>query len=112
VHELTLAESILDMVGAKVPAGTVLRCVHVKLGPLSGVNAESLAFGFESLAPHRGFPHAKLDIDRTPVRARCGGCGLEYESENPRDTCPRCGALERTVVSGNEFFVESIEVEE
>jgi hydrogenase nickel incorporation protein HypA/HybF len=112
MHELSLADSILELVGPKVPGAEKLTAVHVTVGPLSGVCAESLRFGFDALAEERGFGRAKLVVRRTPARARCEGCGLEYACEDLMEGCPSCGALGRRVLSGDEFTVDSIELDE
>ena len=47
-----------------------------------------------------------------PRPARCAGCEREWEIDFPDFRCPACGRAGVEVVSGNEFEVESIEVEE
>ena len=60
MHELGIAESILDLVGRHAPAdrGRDVRVVHVVVGDLSGVLPDSLAFCFDALAPTSAFPRA------------------------------------------------------
>ena len=44
---------------------------------------------------------------------RCAGCEREWEIDMPIFMCPSCGSAGRVeVASGEEFEVESIEVEE
>jgi hydrogenase nickel incorporation protein HypA/HybF len=47
-----------------------------------------------------------------PARLTCRGCEREWEIELPLFRCPSCGGAAVEVVSGDEFEVESIEVEE
>jgi hydrogenase nickel incorporation protein HypA/HybF len=112
MHELSLADSILELVGPKVHVAGRLKEVHVTVGPLSGVCVESLTFGFDALAQERGFERATLVVTRTPSRVRCNACGNEYACADLMQGCPSCGGLQRTVLSGDEFTVDSIEVDE
>ena len=50
---------------------------------------------------------ARLELEIVPARLRC--CGAEWEP--PSFRCPTCGGGGE-VVAGNEFLVESIEIEE
>ncbi|MGH2744051.1 MAG: hydrogenase/urease maturation nickel metallochaperone HypA, partial [Thermoleophilaceae bacterium] len=47
-----------------------------------------------------------------PARLHCSACGLEWTLEHPLFRCSSCGDAAVAVVSGNEFEVESIDVEE
>ena len=56
---------------------------------------------------------ARLEQELIPARLRCASCEREWEIELPMFMCPACGAGGRVeVASGDEFEVESIEVEE
>jgi hydrogenase nickel incorporation protein HypA/HybF len=56
---------------------------------------------------------ARLDQELIPARLRCAGCGSEWAIEVPVFMCPGCGAAASVeIASGDEFEVESIEVEE
>ncbi len=114
MHELSLAAEIVDLIRPKVPPEEKLSKVFVTVGPLSGVWPDALEFGFEEIARQNGFADAKMVITRTHARAACDDCGAEYAFDPPesRPSCPRCGSSNRRVMSGNEFTVDSIEVED
>jgi len=70
VHELGLAESILDLVREHVPPGraAAVRRVKVRVGDLAGVIPESLAFCFGAIVAGTPFPGASLDIEHVTGR--------------------------------------------
>ena len=112
MHELSLALSLLEAVAPRVPHKAALREVHVTVGPLAGVCAEALEFGFAEIALREGYLNAKLSIRSVPARFACQGCGADYESATAQAVCPHCGSLQRRLVSGAEFSLDSIELEE
>jgi len=112
MHELSLVSSMLDTVANAMPPGTCLAEVHVTLGPLCGVSPDALEFCFVELARERGFPAARLQIARTSSRAKCKSCDHSYDLSSFDAVCPECGTLDRSIESGREFTLDSIEVEE
>ena len=55
---------------------------------------------------------AELEMEIVPARLRCRSCGREWEPEFADFRCAGCAAPEVEVLSGTEFEVESIDVEQ
>lgn len=110
MHELSIAESILDITTKKVPDRSLSIIVHVTLGPLSGVSSDPLEFGFSQLAKQSGYASARLAIHPVKATCHCIPCGSTYEVEQFDTLCPQCGGLERTVLSGTELQLTEIEI--
>lgn len=112
MHELALAEGILDIVReyAEERGAARVSRVGLLLGELTGVEETSLAFAFEALA--RGTPAegAALAMRRVPLLGRCADCGRERRVEAYTFLCPRCGGV-LELVSGRELRVEYLEME-
>ena len=86
--------------------------VSLRVGALRQVVPDTLDFYFGFVAKGR-LRGARLEQELIAARLRCANCENEWEIELPVFMCPTCGhggAVE--VASGNEFEVESIEVEE
>ena len=117
MHELSLAGAVLETV-EKHAAGRPVKVVTLRVGALRQVVPESLAFMFELVARDTICEGARLDQELIAARLRCRECAHEWEIDVPDFLCPACKKGLRPlyrageVVAGNEFEVESIDVEE
>ncbi|MER3525326.1 MAG: hydrogenase maturation nickel metallochaperone HypA [Ignavibacteria bacterium] len=114
MHELSIAPSILDIVHEHVPEDerTAVRAVRVRVGKLSGVVPESLAFSFTALAAGTPLEHARLVIEDIPVRVHCETCRSEFTTDALLFLCPTCGGAATKMLSGNELYVADIDLED
>lgn len=112
MHELSVAQGILDLVQDYVPADQAadVRAVTVRLGALSGLVADSLEFCFSAIVAGTPYSGASLSIERVATRARCNGCAREFEIEGFVFRCPHCDGAHIRVVSGDELQVTSVEL--
>ena len=111
MHELSLSSAIVNTV-AKHAAGRRVTVVSLRVGRLRQVVPDTLEFYFEFVARDSVCEGARLEQEVIPARLRCRGCGDEWEIEIPAFRCPACAGSDVEVASGDEFEVESIEVEE
>jgi hydrogenase nickel incorporation protein HypA/HybF len=112
VHELSIAESILDIAAEEAAANhaAAVTAIRIRLGDFAGVVREALEFAFEIARQGTVAASAALEIERVPLKTRCAGCGMEA-TEDFCFVCLRCGApLE--ILSGREMQVESVELAE
>jgi hydrogenase nickel incorporation protein HypA/HybF len=110
MHELSIAQSIVDLVRPYVPEGTPVESVRVKVGDLSGVVADSLEFCWSAITPETPLRNARLVIEKIPFRIRCETCGAESESSHGLAVCPQCESPRTRVLSGTELQVLDIEL--
>jgi hydrogenase nickel incorporation protein HypA/HybF len=112
MHELSIAQSIVDIIGQYVPAGSMasVRLVKVRIGPLAGVVADSLEFCFGAIVGETPLADARLDIEETPLRSQCSHCDKIFDVEGAAFLCPGCGSTEIKVISGTEMQVVEIEL--
>jgi hydrogenase nickel incorporation protein HypA/HybF len=106
VHELSLASAIVDTVERHAD-GRRVSVVVLRVGALRQVVPESLEFYVEIVGRDTVCEGARLEFEVVPARLAC--CGGEWEP--PSFRCSSCGSG-GVVISGNEFTVESIEIEE
>jgi hydrogenase nickel incorporation protein HypA/HybF len=114
VHELSIAMLVLDAVNTEAgrrPGARVSR-VGVRLGDLSGVDADALTFCFEALVKDTDLASANFEIERRPQRNKCARCGKEFVVVNYESACPACGDPATEFVSGDELDLAFVEVEE
>jgi len=55
--------------------------------------------------------HLVLHFVRIRTRMRCDDCGVEYEPERGDLACPVCSGVHVQVVAGEEFRLDSIDVQ-
>jgi hydrogenase nickel incorporation protein HypA/HybF len=110
MHELSLSGAIVNTV-VKHAQGRAVSLVNLRVGALRQVVPDTLDFYFEFVARGTVCEGARLEQEPVPARLRCGRCERDWEIELPVFMCPACGGAAE-VASGDEFEVESIEVEE
>ena len=112
MHELSLSGAIVNTV-VKHAQGRPVSLVSMRVGALRQVVPDTLDFYFGFVSKGTVCEGARLEQELIPARLRCGGCEREWEIDLPIFMCPDCGAAGRVEVAcGDEFEVESIEVEE
>ncbi len=108
---MSLAGAVVNTVRRHADGRKVL-LVSMRIGRLRQVVLDTLEFYFEIVARDTVCEGAKLEIEDVPARLHCAKCDQEWEIELPAYICPTCGPGAVEVVSGEEFEVESIEIEE
>jgi len=113
MHELSIAESILDAVREELlkhPGGRPTR-VGLKIGELSGVDVDSLSFCFEAVLKGTEWESLQLDIRACPQRRLCKDCGNDFRVVDYDTTCPACSSTNTKLTSGDELDFDYLEVE-
>ena len=108
MHELAIAEGVVDTVTQRLPGARITQ-VHLEIGALSGVVADSIRFCFDLATEGTGLEGATLEITQPPARCRCRGCGTEFLPDTPIVLCP-CGSADVAVLSGEELRILSVRV--
>jgi hydrogenase nickel incorporation protein HypA/HybF len=111
VHELSLSSAIVNTV-VKHADGRRVTLVELRVGKLRQVIPDTLEFYFEFVARDTVCEGARLAQEVIAARLGCNPCGREWEIEIPAFRCPTCGGSDVEIAAGNEFEVDSIEVEE
>lgn len=114
MHELGIATAILERVQTEAQRhpGARFTRVGVRVGELSGVDPDALAFGFEALVKETDWESLTLDIDFRRRMQRCACCGHEFTVQDFVTQCARCGALDTACIGGDELDIAFIEMEE
>jgi hydrogenase nickel incorporation protein HypA/HybF len=111
MHELSLSSAIVNT-AVKHADGRQVTAVNLRVGRLRQVVPDTLEFYFEFVARGTLCEGAMLSQEVIDARLRCRPCALEWEIEIPAFRCPTCSGSDVEIAAGNEFEVESIEVEE
>ena len=115
MHEMGIALQIIEISTGAIPPemrGVAVESVNLKVGKLTAVVPDSLRFCFDVATKDTPLAGAKLNIEQTPIVARCRECGAETTIEEARFVCGECSSGNLDVVSGRELTVTSIEMAE
>jgi hydrogenase nickel incorporation protein HypA/HybF len=113
MHELAITEEILRIAIEHAEEAQARRItdIHLVIGELSSVVDDSVQFYFDFASPGTLAEGAKLHFERIPARLCCRECGTEFEPAGTDWRCTQCGTAGGDVVTGREFYMDSIEVE-
>lgn len=115
MHEISIVQALIEHVEEAVreagQSGRVM-CLDLVIGRLSGVNADSIRFAFEMLAPDTRVASARLNIEEPPAVACCRTCGVRTPIQELVDRCPACGSPDISIEEGRDLLLRSIEVDE
>jgi hydrogenase nickel incorporation protein HypA/HybF len=112
MHELSIAEDILEIVKQNVPRDELkdIMNINVKIGDMSGVEADSLEFCFRAITSDTQLKNAKLIIGKVPFIIECNSCRKTSTNDIGKRICPFCSSSDTKVVSGLEMQVVDIEL--
>ena len=113
MHELPITESILEIAvrhGQQAHAGRVVD-LYLVIGQLSSIVDDSIQFYWDIISRDTICEGAALHFERIPAQLLCLDCNHTYGFEHELTTCPHCDSSRVKVTAGEEFQLQSIEVE-
>jgi hydrogenase nickel incorporation protein HypA/HybF len=110
MHELSIAQDIIDIVFTNVPPEEYenVTVINVKVGEVSGVVPESLEFCFNAIASETSLKNAVLNIEKIPFMFKCNSCNKTSTNEMGIRVCPYCSSTDTTILSGTELEVTDV----
>jgi len=113
MHEAGITESMLSLALEKAGEAQAKKITSINLviGELSGVVGDCVQFYFDVLSKDTIAEGAALNFETKPIQIRCRKCQAVFYPTNHRWTCPECHEMSAEIVSGQECYMESIEVE-
>lgn len=113
MHELAVTESILNISIKHAQGASAARVtdIYIILGQLASIVDDSVQFYWDIISEGTMCQGALLHFTRVPARLVCQKCGHEYGILSEMEPCPQCGSYQVKVVAGEEFWVDSIAIE-
>jgi hydrogenase nickel incorporation protein HypA/HybF len=113
MHELAVTQSILDICLRHADAGHASKITDINLviGQFSSIVDDSVQFYWDMIADGTIAKGAVLHFNRIPGEMTCRTCGHVFQPTDRDFVCPSCGSLAVRITRGEEFRVESIDVE-
>lgn len=114
MHELPITQSLLKIAleHAETAGATKINDLHLVIGQMSSLVDDSIQFYWDIIAKGTIAEGATLHFERVPATLRCFNCGGEFSLNGREDfRCPQCQSAQVQVVGGDDFRLESIEVD-
>jgi len=114
MHEMAVTQSILNIAveHAERCGATRVTALNLVIGQLSSIVDDSVQFYWEIVSKDSLCEGAALNFERIAAQMNCLDCQYTYALSRGLEACPQCGGFQVRVVAGDEFRLESIEVEE
>jgi hydrogenase nickel incorporation protein HypA/HybF len=113
MHELAVTENILEIAtrhGLQAQAKRVTD-IYIDIGKLSSIVDDSIQFYWDIISEDTICLGAKLHFQRLPAKIKCLSCENIFELDDGLAPCPSCGSAQISVISGEEFSLQSIDIE-
>ena len=112
MHEFALAEDIVKTIEQKVTTDLKkIRGIEIEVGVFAGVVVESLEFGLKLILKEKDAEEVHVQIKTIPAKVTCK-CKHQYEINQIFQECPRCRALNRSMNSGTDVIISSVDIAE
>ena len=112
MHELPATEGMLA-VALEAAGGRRVTAIDLVVGEMASLVDDSVQIYIAELSRGTGAEGASLRFRREPGRGVCLDCGHAFDARPPLPSaCPLCAGWMLRVSGGQQFSVESIEVDE
>lgn len=113
MHELPVTQSLLKIAldHAEKANAKQITALNIVMGELASMVDDSIQFYWEVIAKDTIAEKAKLNFRRVPAELQCMTCFHKYHPTDRELVCPQCGGVGAKVIAGEEFALESIDVE-
>ena len=113
MHELPFVQSLLSITleHAQNAGARRVTALNLVIGQMSSIVDDSVQFYWDILSQNTLAAGARLNIQRIPAVYRCQDCGHTYPLDGLHLACPQCHSARVQLIQGDEFRLESIDIE-
>ena len=114
MHELPVTQSILEITLRHARQANAQRVtgIYLNIGQLATLVDDSIQFYWEIIAKDTIAEKAVIHFNRIAAVLQCMICAEKYTPDGQELRCPNCGSVGAKVISGEEFSIEAIDVDE
>ena len=113
MHEVSIAQNIIDKIEFEVRTNKASRVKNVKLviGEFTGIVKEALEFALEIITKNTSAENACFDIETVKLKTYCSQCNKSYSDNGELCfICPVCDSNLK-ILEGRELLIKYIDVE-
>ena len=113
MHELAVTQNILDISlrHANEAGAKKITSINLVIGEFASIVDDSVQFYWEMLAEGTIAKGAQLHFERVAGEMTCTNCKLSFHPKDTDFACPNCKSEFVQITKGDEFRVDSIDVE-
>lgn len=113
MHELPITQSVLEISlrHAQQAGAKRITDLYLLIGKLSYVMDDLIQFYWDMIAKDTIAEGATFHFQRVPVELLCLDCSCRYPVDGETLACPQCASTRVKVAAGDEFRLESIDIE-
>ena len=113
MHELSVTESILEISlrHANNSNAKSITNIYLVIGQLASIIDDSVQFYWNIISKGTLADGAVLNFRRIPTTLACLDCNNQYLPGDDSLDCPKCKGHHVKILSGEEFYMEAIDIE-
>jgi hydrogenase nickel incorporation protein HypA/HybF len=112
-RELQTMQSIFDQAirRAQENPSSRVASLHIVIGEIAEVDRDSIWERWRELSCGTPAQDAQLHFRVIAAEVQCMACFKKYHPENGTIHCPNCGSFGAKILAGEEFHLDSIEMD-
>jgi len=112
MRELQSTQTILNKLLEQVRHSKRVQNVHVAIGEISELDTALIQKHWQDISKGTVAEQAQLHFRLIKAEVQCMACFSKYHPVDGRIHCPHCGSYGAKVLSGEEFYLETIELDD
>ncbi|MBQ7572964.1 MAG: hydrogenase maturation nickel metallochaperone HypA [Clostridia bacterium] len=113
MHELSITQSILNIAvsSAQKEHAKKVNKITIVLGEMTDFIPQYIQEYYNIVSKGTIAENAELVFKKAPAIARCLDCGHDTHLKDYKFICENCASQNLKIISGKEFFVETIDID-
>ena len=111
MRELQSAQTILEKSLLHLDGDKHIKDVHIVIGEISELDQNLIQQHWSELSKGTPAEQAQLHFRLIKAEVQCMACFSKYSPADGKIHCPHCGSYGAKILAGEEFYLESIELD-
>jgi hydrogenase nickel incorporation protein HypA/HybF len=112
MRELQFTQTLLRKILVQVKEPIRVKNIHLVLGEIAELDRDLIQKHWLELSKGTPAEHAQLLFRFKEAEVQCMACFGKYHPQDGKIHCPRCGSYGAKILSGEEFDLDSIEMDD